>query len=139
MTKYIIYVSLCLALFASCRSNKTVTNHPVVLQNTASDSIYRSVKYDNSLILRDTFIVVLNAEGDTVKNTEIHHRDSEVRITDTLYVNSVDTIRIPTYINITKEKAHVPSFIWYILCISLIINIGLIIIIWLVRKKAKQH
>lgn len=135
----IVFLLLLMWLCSSCKSNKTVSEVPVLIEGVKIDSTSTNVKSDFKLVVADTLIVTLSDKGDTLLVKDSHWRRETRDSIQTVYICRIDSIPYPVYLTKTVTRAEVPPFMWWTTTILAFTTIGLITAIWLIRKRSKQE
>ncbi len=88
MNRYFFFLFMVSALLVGCSSVRYV---PVESIRTDSVYIYRNVT--TSVTIKDS--LVIDRSADTIKVTQYKYVGERYENTDTVYINRVDTVRIP--------------------------------------------
>lgn len=133
---FALIVCAIIPLFVSC-SRKVTQEVPVELPKVTLETHQEGTSLDVQTFVSDTLVLVVNDRGDTLRTDHARNTYKESFRVDSIIVLRRDSVSYPVYITKTIEKPYIPKFCY--LAMGGMIAILLIVIIWIIRKKAHQH
>lgn len=133
-----LFICAIISLLVSCTTKKVVEEVPVVVPQVSLETSIETTTQDVQLVIEDHFTVTINEHGDTLRTDRQRNTNKIQQGTKESAITKRDSIPHPVVYTRTEYQPYIPKWCWWAIGAPSAL-LAVIIVVWLVKKKAHQH